>query len=106
MDFEDFKKVVADGGGFPNVAALVFDNSILFIKDNEMVARRECKESDFKKLGSEWFYIEPVKFRDNQDYEYSINGKCYHPLSCLQGVIMMDADDFMKVDVNSVNSMI
>ncbi|MCM1219755.1 MAG: hypothetical protein NC548_35180 [Lachnospiraceae bacterium] len=106
MDFEDFKKVVQDGGGFPNVAALIFDNSILFIKDKGLVARRECQESDFKKLGSEWFYKEPVKFRDNVDFEYNIDAVCYHPMSCLQGVIMMKAEDFKRVDINSVNSMV
>ena len=106
MDFEDFKAVVSDGGGYQNVAALIFDNSILFIKDKELVARQECKEEDFVKLGSEWFYKEPVKFRDNVEYEYIIDGVCYHPMRCLQGVIMMDSNDFKKVDINSVNSMV
>ena len=101
MDFETFEAIVADGGGYDNITCLVFDNSILvnFITKSE----GKCKESDFVKLGSEYCYKEHTKFRSNDNYTYDVDHTIYHPLSCLQAVLMGDSS---RLDIASFNSLL
>lgn len=99
MNYEDFLKVVEDGGGFSKIITLIFDNSLLFIKE----LGGGCKESDFVKLGNTWFFKEPFVVRDKRTCEYTITLYNYHPLDHLQSVIMGDGD---KVDIMSINDML
>ena len=101
MDYETFLAIVQDGGGFDNIACLIFDNAILvpFIAKND----GKCKESDFIKTGSEYCYKEISMFRSNTTYDYDKPLTIYHPLSCLQAVIMGDSKN---LDIESFNSMV
>lgn len=95
MDYDSFKAVVMDGGGFDHIAMLVFDNSIT---PNDRV-----RESDFVKFGSEYFYKEPVLVRDKKNHEYTEKGFAYHPLSCLQNVILMEnPSNIASIDLNDI----
>ena len=101
MEFDSLQALIADGGGYDKVVRLIFDNSIHvnFVTKGE----GKCKESDFVKLGSEYFYKETSMLRSNDDYEYNVPLTVYHPLCCLQAVIMGDST---RLDVMSMNDMI
>lgn len=102
MEYESFIALVEDGGGFDKIVRLIFDNSIhtSFVRLPE---DKRCKKSDFVKLGSEWFYKEPVIVRNCKDYDYTEPMYAYHPLSCLQAVIM---GDDTNVDIQGVSSIL
>lgn len=95
MDYETFKAIVADGGGYDKISMLVFDNSIM--------PNGGFKESDFVQLGGAWVYKEPVVLRNKKEYSYTEKGINYHPIECLQSVIMMEnpkavaADDILNI---------
>lgn len=95
MDYEVFKAIVADGGGFDKISMLVFDNSIM--------PYNGFRESDFVQLGGSWVYKEPVLLRNKKDHEYTEKGFNYHPMECLQSVIMMeDLGNVAQEDIMSI----
>lgn len=102
MEYDSFLALVNDGGGFDKIVRLIFDNAIhtSFVR---VPAKDRCKKSDFVKLGQEWFYKEPLKVRNCKDYEYTEQMYAYHPLSCLQAVIM---GDDTNTDIQCVSSIL
>lgn len=98
MDWDTFKAIVDDGGGFEKIALLVFDNSILIINRGS----KSCEESDFVHLGNEWFYKEPIKMRSKKTFEYEVQVYNYHPFNCLQSVVM---GDITQIDEQSLSDM-
>ena len=106
MEYEAVIAVINDGGGFGNVARLIFDNSI-HINFTIRPEESKLKESDFVQLGGSWFYKEPMVVRNNDTYEYDIQMFNYHPFECLQSIIMIkNAEDVKRVDVMSVVDML
>jgi hypothetical protein len=98
MEWETFKAIVEEGGGFDNIALLVFDNSILIVNHEA----KSCTEEDFAQLGGEWCYKEKLFVRDKRTYEYTLPLINYHPFSCLQSVVM---GDIKNADEQSVDDM-
>ena len=103
MEIDALKALIADGGGYDNVVRLIFDNNIHtnFVVTPE---ERKLKESDFVKLGGTWFYKEPSTFRNNESYDYDLEGFVYHPLECLQAVIMIPESE--RLDIMDMNDML
>lgn len=103
MEYEALMALIEDGGGFDNVVRLVFDNSIHinFCKSPE---ETKLKKTDFVKFGGQWFYKELFVGRSIDTYEYDIKLTNYHPLECLQSVIMSSESD--KLDIISMNDML
>lgn len=103
MEYEALMALIEDGGGFDNVVRLIFDNNIHanFVKKPQ---ETNLKKEDFVQLGGTWFYKEEFVLRNNNTYEYDVPMINYHPLDCLQSVIM--SNDKTKLDVMSMNDMI
>lgn len=96
MPIEALKALIEDGGGYDNVASLIFDNAIhsrFVLKPEE----EKLKESDFVELGGTWFYKEKMSGRSRDTYDYDVELYQYHPLECLQAVIM--TEDINRLDV-------
>jgi len=100
MDFDTLKAIVNDGGGWDNIALLVFDNAQLWVNDPAL--KEPCKESDFVKMGPVYCYKEKVKFRSRKTFDYDIEVCNYHPLDHLQSVVMGDVSD---ADAHSIRDM-
>ena len=102
MDFETIKAIVADAGGWDNVVRLIFDNNIHinFARKDET----NLKESDFVNLGGNWVYKEPATFRDNREYDYTVEAFIYNQLECLQAIITSKTQE--RIDVMSMNDML
>lgn len=102
MPIEALKALIEDGGGYDNVVRLIFDNAIhtnFVIKPEE----EKLKESDFVELGGTWFYKEKMYARSIDTYDYDIETYTYHPLDCLQAVIMSAGAD--RIDIMYMSDM-
>jgi hypothetical protein len=98
MEWDVFKAIVNDGGGFENIALLIFDNNILIINTD----KKSCEESDFVQIGGKWMYKEKVYVRNKKTFTYDIELINYHPLDYLQAVVM---GDIKNVDRQSISDM-
>lgn len=102
MDIEALRALIIDGGGYKNVVRLIFDNNIC-ISFNGSPDSKGLSESDFVLLGGTWFYKESAILRNNKTYEYDVKASIYHPLDCLQSVIMSnnmnDIDNIYTTDM-------
>lgn len=106
MEYEAVIAAIQDGGGFDNVARLIFDNNI-HINFTMAPQEKKLKESDFVQLGGTWFYKEPMVVRNNDTYEYDIEMYNYHPFECMQSIIMMkNAKDVDRIDRLSIVDML
>lgn len=103
MDYEAFLALVADGGGFNNVVRLIFDNNI-HANFTTKPEEEKLKESDFVNLGGTWFYKEKSFLRGKDTFEYDVPIYMYHPMECLQGVVM--SNEANRIDIMSVTDMI
>lgn len=103
MEYEAVMAVIADGGGFDNVVRLIFDNNV-HINFCKSPQEKHLKKSDFVMLGGTWCYKESFLMRDKNTYEYTVPLVNYHPLECLQSIIM--SADYDKIDVTNMNDMI
>jgi hypothetical protein len=94
---------IMDGGGFGNVVRLIFDNAIHaeFIRKPE---ERKLKESDFVQLGGTWFYKEETFMRSKKTFEYDVPVITYHPLECLQAIVM--SPNGSDMDILAFNDML
>lgn len=102
MTIAGFKGVIADGGGYENIVQLIFDNAI-HCDFSPSSPEKQCLEADFVELGGEEFYKETIDFRSYDTGEYDVPLVVYHPMDCLQGVIMGDDS---RLDVMARNDML
>lgn len=103
MDIEAFKALVKDAGGYDNITQLVFDNAI-HVKFVQKPEEDKLKESDFVNLGGTWFFKENTKFRDNVDFDYTVDSVIYHPMECLQAVITCKTPE--RIDILTMSDML
>lgn len=103
MEYEALMALIADGGGFDNVVRLIFDNSIhtSFVMKPE---EARLKKDDFVQLGGTWFFKEASVTRSKDTYDYDVPMVVYHPLECLQAVVMCDQSD--RIDILSMTDML
>jgi hypothetical protein len=86
MEWNTFKAIVNDGGGFEKIAMLNFDNSSIVIN----TSMKSCEESDFVQLGGDWVYKEKLSVRNKKTFEYTLPLVNYRPIEYLQSVVMGD----------------
>lgn len=101
MTLSEIKAIVADGGGWDNIVNLVFDNAI-HVQFGTQTSPDRCKESDFITIGGCDVYKESFLVRNKVTGRYDITLTNYHPLECLQSIVMGNAED---VDILQYNDM-